>query len=416
MNEGSGKSLAFWLAVYFLGAAACVWLAIQLKSLLICLLFALTLAAAIAPLADRLQAQKVPRTVTVLLVYIAVALVYAGAGTGLLPAVREQFQQLYNHMPSYIARSIDWYAQAKAITSDPSKLMTKHGDPKDIQAGTGKSVGQEPTDSVPGERIGPDQPEPAEAVSQVQQTSSEEGGEDPALSVSSAEVKEITVQIVKRTLDLSAGLLGMTLNAVLVLFLTAFFVAEAEQIWAGLLKWVPFAHRQRCAGMLHPLQKRLGSYVRGQFLVCVAVGTFFAVGLSLVGLKYALAVGVLAGLLNLVPYVGSLTATIFALVVAFNQSPLLCALTFGVFLLEQWAESAFIVPQLLGRTVGLHPLLVMFSILIGGSLLGVAGALIAVPVTLISLYLAEEFYLKPMQAHEPIPQESTVTEPDNPVS
>lgn len=405
-----GRQLAFWWVFYLLTAIGLIWLAIQLKSLIICVLFALTLAAAITPVAEKLEVRKIPRMATVFLVYVTVALIYAGAAGGLLPAVREQFAQLYQHFPSYIARFVDWYAQAKAITSDASKLISQPVSKRETKAVI-DAAADELKRQAQAKLLPPTQPEaegnaaPALAVTPAPQTTSAvgpaadaAGSEDHALTVTNSEIKELTVQIVKKTLDLSAGLVGMTLNAILVLFLTAFFVVEAKEIWTALLQWVPIQNRARCASLIVPLQLRLGSYVRGQFLVCVAVGSFFAVGLKMVGLKYALAVGVLAGLLNLVPYVGSLSATMFALVVAFNQSPMMCVMTLGVFMVEQWAESTFIVPQLLGRTVGLHPLLVMFSILIGGSLLGVAGALVAVPVTLILLYLAEEFYLKPLQA------------------
>jgi hypothetical protein len=120
------------------------------------------------------------------------------------------------------------------------------------------------------------------------------------------------------------------------------------------------------------------------------------VGLSLLRVNYSLILGVLAGLLNLVPFVGSLAACIFAVVVAANQNIWLAGATLMLFACEQWVESNFIVPHLLGRHVELHPLIVLFAILIGATLMGVPGALVAVPLTSAALFLAQEFYLKPL--------------------
>ncbi|MCA9818677.1 MAG: AI-2E family transporter, partial [Cyanobacteria bacterium HKST-UBA01] len=189
-------------------------------------------------------------------------------------------------------------------------------------------------------------------------------------------------------------------TGVLVTFLTAYFVIEAPHIWPRLLRWVPHEHRDRIAATIKPLESRLGGYVRGQILVSLAVGTFIGIGLKVLGVHHALILAVLAGLLNLVPFVGSLLTAVLAILVAFNQSLTLAICTVILYMVEQWFESNFIVPQLLGTQVELHPLVVLFSILIGASLMGLAGALIAVPIATATMYIAEEFYLKPLNANE----------------
>jgi predicted PurR-regulated permease PerM len=195
-------------------------------------------------------------------------------------------------------------------------------------------------------------------------------------------------------MNMTAGLLGLFLNGILILFLSGYFVVEAKTIWSRLLIWVPENNRQRVANLISPLEYRMGGYIRGQLLVAVAVGLFFTIGFSLLRLHYGLLMGVLAGLLNLVPYVGSMIATITATVVAFNQDPKLAIIVLALYAIEQWLESTFIVPLLLGRQVSLHPLVVLFAILSGASLMGIPGALISVPVVSAVLFLAEEFYLK----------------------
>ncbi len=102
--------------------------------------------------------------------------------------------------------------------------------------------------------------------------------------------------------------------------------------------------------------------------------------------------------MNLVPFIGSLLACVFAVVVAANQNIWLAGAVLCLFACEQWCESNFIVPYLLGRNVELHPLIVFLAILIGATLMGVPGALVAVPLASAIQFLAQEFYLKPLNA------------------
>jgi predicted PurR-regulated permease PerM len=199
---------------------------------------------------------------------------------------------------------------------------------------------------------------------------------------------------------MTSDIVTVAATAILVLFLTAYFVVEAKVMWPQLLAWLPKEKAARAATLIRPLEARLGGYIRGQLLVCLAVSTFLTIGMSLLRVEHALVLGLLSGLLNLVPFVGSMTTALLAILVAFNQSPMLAGAVVLLFVFEQWVESNLIVPNLLGKQVELHPLVVLFAILIFASILGVAGALIAVPVATAGMFLAEEFYLRPMKNRE----------------
>lgn len=318
-----------------------LWLSVQLRIILVDIVIAITLAAAMAPLAVRLEKKNVPRGATVLLTYLAIGAFYAIVGYLLWKPIKEQAQLLAENVPNYIASVNSLYENALLHfgMSDQFKL-------------------------------------------------------------SPADFQNIGNAIFHRTLDVGAGVLGIMLNAVLVLFLTTYFVMNSHRIWDNLLKWVPPDHRSKAASLIGPVGNRMGGYVRGQALVSTAVATFFAIGFSLIGLKYALVLGLVAGVLNLVPFVGSMITTVFAVVIAANQSWLMAAMTVALFALEQTIESNFIVPVLLGSQVELDPLIVLLAILIGGTLGGAIGALIAVPITSALLLIAQELYLKPMQEQE----------------
>ena len=129
----------------------------------------------------------------------------------------------------------------------------------------------------------------------------------------------------------------------------------------------------------------LASFIRGQVMVCVLLGTFYAVGLYLVGLDLGVLVGFGAGLISFIPYVGSISGFVVSLCIAFaqfdNMMPILQVI--GVFMVGQFLEGNFLTPKLVGDSVGLHPVWIMFALLAGGVLLGFLGLMIAVPVAAI---------------------------------
>lgn len=327
----------------FLGILIC-YLIFELRTIVICFLMAITLASAMAPVAEWGDTRKIPRVVTVIGIYIAIALLYSGVAYLLYPPMKEQAVSLYEHLPKIV-----------------QDLTVKF-------------------------------PMLTEYV----------GSDGDVMKIDPQHLQEIGPSFAKKTLSLTAGLMGALANVVLILFLTSYFVVEAKDIWSKLLLWVPKQNRARAGNLIKPLETRMGGYVRGQVLVSIAVATVVGGGLTLLGVKYSLVLGALAGLFNLVPFVGSAIAMSLSLLVAFNQDPTLAIFVLVLFGIEQWLESSFIVPQLLGRQVELHPLIVLFSILIGATLIGLPGALIAVPVAAALQLLAIEFYLNPLNNDDPV--------------
>lgn len=311
-----------------------LFLVYQLRELLISTILAITIASAISPLAEAAEKRKIPRIATVLLIYAFTGIIYVVFAANLIPAIYEQAIKLSKSLPGYFAKALDFANHTLALAGS-APVTTLPFDLQDLQ--------------------------------------------------------NLSIVGLQKTMNWTAGLLGLILNGILIFFLSGYFVVEAKTIWPRLLRWFPEDKRERFAGLITPLEYRMGGYIRGQLLVAIAVGLFFTVGFTMLQLHYGLLMGVLAGLLNLVPYVGSMIATITATVVAFNQDPKLAIIVIGLYAIEQWIESSFIVPMLLGRQVSLHPLVVLFSILSGASLLGIAGALISVPVVSAVLFLAEEF-------------------------
>jgi predicted PurR-regulated permease PerM len=322
-----------------------LWLCLQLSSIIVDAIIAITLAAAIMPLAAKAESRRIPRAATVLLTYLTVVLFYTGIGWALWNPISTEVNALKQNFPAMQTKVEDWYFTT----------ANRFGLPQDLTHNN--------------------------------------------------EVQQFAKAALHRTMNVSLGLMGVIGNVVLVLFLTSYFVINSKRMSAALLQWVPLRHRAKAEALMGPVANRMGGYVRGQALVSTAVGAFFAIGFSLIQLKYALVLGVLAGVLNLIPFVGSITATILAVFVALTDAynPLLrVVLTIGLFVVEQTIESNFIVPFLLGSQVELDPLIVLIAILIGATLGGAVGALIAVPIASALLLIAQELYLKPMHEQEAV--------------
>jgi predicted PurR-regulated permease PerM len=314
-----------------------VELAMVLKQLIIDVLLALTLASAMAPMAEIGEKRGVPRAATVAVIYVVVIAFYASLGLLVSKPFKEQVIVFVDQVPNYIDQIHGYYLKALDLAGDSATL----------------------------------------------------------LKIEPSSLKAAGTSVFLKTITATATLFEIIVNTILVLFLSAFFVVDAKDIWAGLLKWVPSKHRAKAGSLIQPLENRMGGYVRGQILVCTAVAIFFAVGFTLIGVKYGLVLGLIAGLLNLIPFVGSMIATLIALFIAANQSVTTFVLTLVLFLIEQAVESNFIVPHLLGKQVELHPLIVLFSILIGATIAGAAGAVVAVPTIAVMLYLTREFLITP---------------------
>lgn len=168
--------------------------------------------------------------------------------------------------------------------------------------------------------------------------------------------------------------------------------------------WLPLDHRDRLRAIVAEINRALAGFIRGQSLVCLFDGLWYGLGLTLIGLDFGFLIGVIGGLLSFVPYVGSLTALVLSGVVALVQgwpSLKLFTMALGVVVCGQFLEAYVVSPKLVGQSIGLHPVWLMFALFAFGQLFGFVGLLLAVPTAaaigvlarhLIALYLSSPFY------------------------
>ena len=179
-------------------------------------------------------------------------------------------------------------------------------------------------------------------------------------------------------------------NLISVVFITPVIAFYLLRDWDHLVArvdgWLPRRHAETVREQLRLIDSALAGFLRGQATVCLALGAFYAIGLTIVGLDFGIVIGLIGGVLAFIPYVGTLLTLAISAGFAFMQfwpDPLPIVFVLVVFVIGQLAEGMFLTPKLVGGRVGLHPVWVIFALLAGGALLGFLGILIAVPVAAI---------------------------------
>ncbi|MCI0652086.1 MAG: AI-2E family transporter [Planctomycetes bacterium] len=174
-----------------------------------------------------------------------------------------------------------------------------------------------------------------------------------------------------------------------------FFLLHFEAISERIRRYLPARGRPRIERVLGRIDVVLGKFLRGRLIACLLKGLLTALGLWICGLDYWLPIGVAAGFLGLIPYVGILAAALPALFLCWLEYESFARLgaVAGVFLAMEAIEGFVLVPLLLGKEIGLHPLTVLITLFIFGELFGIVGVLLSVPLAAISKILGEEFLL-----------------------
>ena len=195
------------------------------------------------------------------------------------------------------------------------------------------------------------------------------------------------------------------LSLLIITPVVAFYILiDWRRMITELDSWLPLDHRDHLRAIVAEMNRALAGFIRGQSMVCLFDGLWYGVGLTLIGLDFGFLIGVIAGLLGFVPYVGSLTALVLSIVIALVQgwpSLNLFLMAMGVVVCGQFLEAYLVAPRLVGKSIGLHPVWLMFALLAFGQLFGFVGLVVAVPAAaaigvlarhLIALYLSSPFY------------------------
>jgi predicted PurR-regulated permease PerM len=296
------------------------------------------------PIVLFLEGKKVPRTLSILLIYIGAAALFTLLIITVLPVLGKQITDLITQIP-YFAEEI--------------QIMVK-----DVME--------------------------SRWFTEFQETSSFDVNSiiSTATGYATEFLKGITTNI--------TGFIGVVTNVVMI-FVTVpivlfYLLKEGEKAPVNLLRFLPKNRRDSGRAILSQMDETISSYIQGQVLVSTCVGTLLLIGYFIIGIDYALLLAIAAMFTNVIPYLGPILATIPAVFVALADSPMMIVKVLIVMTVAQQIESNFISPQIMGNKLEMHPITIIFIILAAGSLAGVLGVILAVPFYAILKVLVSNIY------------------------
>lgn len=318
----------FWLT----GFAAIVLALWLLSEILLPFIVGLAIAYLLTPLTDRIERLGVGRLVAALLMVTLMVLVFVVLILLIAPVLGGQLAAFISNIPAYVTR-------VQSLMSDPglpwlTKLVGENFDAnKSIADLVGQGVGW------------------------------------------------LTAFL--RSLWSGGRALVSVFSLIVITPVVAFYlVYDWHRMIAKVNSWVPVRQRATVGELALEIDTAIAGFVRGQTAVCLILGSFYAVALTLSGLNFGLLIGLVSGIITFIPYVGSMTGLILATGVAVAQfwpDWTSIAVVLAIFLFGQFAEGNVLAPKLVGESVGLHPVWLIFALLALGYLFGFVGLLVAVP-------------------------------------
>lgn len=310
-----------------------------LKDVLIIFLFSLVIASAISPFANWLDQKGFPRLWGVLLLFLAVIGLFALIASLVIPSISADIDQLITTLPGVF-----------------EKVSTSL---ENVQKGA---------------------PAYLDFVSEIQNILS---GLSSYLQQSSQSVVGLVVSI-----------FGGVISFIAVLVISFYLSVTKKGIENFLGSVVPEQYESYVIDLWKRSERKVGLWLQGQLLLALIVGLIVYVGLSFMGIKFALIMGLLALVFEIVPIVGPVLAAIPAVALAFLQDPTLGLWVIVFYVAVQQLENHILVPIVMGKTLGLNPVIVIVALLVGGQLAGIAGMILSVPVATIIVEVIDDMARK----------------------
>lgn len=322
----------FWLVAAALFLLS-LWL---LRDILLPFVVGAVVAYFFDPVVARLERLRMSRTLATTTVTILAMLVAVGAVTAILPPLFGQVQELVTKGPEYIVK----------VAARVQPMI-------------------EPVRS----RLGL----PPISLNDVQAHAAQWAGEALAM------VGRLAGGVAKR----GAAIIDLLALLFLTPVVTFYLLRDWPKVLAGIDSALPLDHADTVRKVARESNAAVAGYMRGQALVCLCLGTIYGVGLTIVGLQFGFVIGLIAGVISFIPFVGTLVGATTGLGMALAQFPpdwISVGEVAGVFLIGHLLEGNVLSPKLVGDRVGLHAVWIMFALLAGGSLAGFVGVLVAVPI------------------------------------
>ncbi|MCL5798201.1 MAG: AI-2E family transporter [Patescibacteria group bacterium] len=220
----------------------------------------------------------------------------------------------------------------------------------------------------------------------------------PFVKIDSSVISQQLTPIGQNLLNVTIGIFANIVTLFTVVVISFYLLLERKHLDKQLAVFMGVEGAKKVVKIIIRIEERLGAWVRGQLLLGVTIGLATFVGISILGLPYALAMAIFAGILEIVPIIGPIISAIPAVLIALTTSPLLALLTVAVYFIIQQLEAQLIVPVVMEKAVGIPPLVTIIALMMGAKLDGIAGALLAVP-TFVTVETIISEYLKLRETH-----------------
>jgi predicted PurR-regulated permease PerM len=384
LSEGGRR----WARFFALLAAIAllVWIALALRQVLTPIVAALALAYILNPVVTGLERKYNLKRVTSISVGLGLLLLIGGA---LLTAGTAQVVQLASNFPTYAGDALQWVDETFPGLFGPAD--------------------EEPLSNAPGDpAAAADAPPAATTAPQAATPEADEPLAEPLLTA--ADREQLIAWVSEHGLTVGRSVVGyigrlvsnafywLSLTLLLPLY-TFFFLLRFNEIVQAVRDHLPSAYRPTVIRIVTTIDGAIATFFRGRLVVCILVGTLIGIGWWIAGVPYNLALGALAGTLNLVPFLSvlalppALLLTYLDTTAAGGNWVFAMTLVAGVYLAVQAIESFLLTPLIEARASGLHPVTTVIALLIGGQLAGLLGMLLAIPITSTLKSLAAEYAL-----------------------
>lgn len=301
----------------------------RLRAVVTPFVLALVLAYLLEPLVTLLERRQVPRGAAILTVYLALGLLVALLWVSVVPSISAEVDNLARQLP---AQREQWDAMVRQW----SQRLRFDSLPPVVSRAADALVGQ---------------------------------------------VERLLEALAARVGGLLVATVSHALNLVLTPVLAYYILKDRERLARGILALVPPCHRRHVVDLALNIDNTLASVIRGQLIVSMSVGALVAVGLMVLKVPYALLLGLVTGLLDIVPYFGPVAAGVPIVALSLAKGPMTALWAAGLLVAANQLEGAWLQPKVMSRSAGLHPLVVIGAVLTGAELAGVIGMLVAVPAT-----------------------------------
>jgi predicted PurR-regulated permease PerM len=314
-------------------------------NVIVLFIFALIIASAIAPAVGFFEKIKIPRVIGALIVYILVIAIAAFLISLIVPTVASNIKDLASNLPSYIESLSAKFKSLQNVSSKYGVILDKL---QEYLNGAGETLRNFGSNIFP-------------AI---------------------------------------IGFFGGIFSVILVLVMSFYISVQKKGVQRVLTSIIPINYRDYILDLWERAQKKLGRWLQGQLFLSILVGTIVYTGLYLLNIKYALLLGILSGIMEIFPYIGPVLAGVPAVILAFLQAPILGLWVLILYLVVHQIEGYLITPFVMGRVVGLNPIVIILALLIGGKLGGLLGMVLAVPLAAVFAELLRDMIKKRKQTEQ----------------